>query len=98
MDPNLTGIFAFIIIALVLVMTAVYVFQRTEAKHKERKLELQARIEEAKAQQRLTANVALENWEDRLRVVERIVTDPSANLAREIDDLRSLQSEGERVS
>ena len=49
MHPNLQMIFGFLLATLLIVMPSVYVFIRAEAKHKERKLELQARIEEAKA-------------------------------------------------
>ncbi|VVS96803.1 hypothetical protein [Erythrobacter sp. EC-HK427] len=97
MEPNLILIFGFVTVALLVVMTGVYFFMKAEATHKERRLELQARIEEAKAQQQLTANVSMENWEDRLRVVERIVTDPSANLAREIEDLHRLEAKPENA-
>ena len=97
MEPNLILIFGFVTVALLVVMTGVYFFMQAEAAHKERKLELQARIEEAKAQQQLTANVAQETWEDRLRVIERIVTDPSANLAREIEDLHRLEAKSENA-
>ena len=96
MEP-LIIIFGFIFAMLLIIFPFAYVITRREHEHKERKLELQARIEEAKAQQQLTANVSMENWEDRLRVIERIVTDPSANLAREIEDLHRLEAKPENA-
>jgi len=35
--------------------------------------------------------------EDRLRVLERIATDPSADISRQIENLRDLKAEGEKV-
>ena len=36
-------------------------------------------------------------FEDRLRVLERIVTDPSADISRQIESLRDIKAEGERA-
>ncbi|QZH74072.1 MAG: hypothetical protein JY451_09930 [Erythrobacter sp.] len=97
MDSDLMLIFAFIVALLMIIFPFAYVLTRREHQHKERKLELQARIEEAKAGQIARGNEASQQFEDRLRVLERIVTDPSNDLSRRIEDLRELQTQGERV-
>ena len=98
MDPDLLTIFGFILAILMLVLPFAFVINERVQKHEQRKLELEARIEEAKAQQAARPSEVHTHLEDRLRVLERIVTDPSADLSRQIEDLRDLQSERERVS
>lgn len=91
MDADLILIFSFVItIVLLGVITAQVIHRRTVA-HEERKLELQARIEEAKAQQVRTETDLERKLEDRVRVLERIATDRGADLAAQIDDLRDRQ-------
>ncbi len=97
MDGDLLLIFAFILAILMIIFPFAYVLAKREQEHKERKLELQARIEEAKAGQALRANENSQQIEDRLRVLERIVTDPSNDLSRQIDDLRGMRDEREKV-
>ena len=94
MDPNLMGIFMFILLAAMVVFPFAFVITKRTQDHEERKLELEARIEEAKAAQAAAPGEVQAHLEDRLRVIERIVTDPSADLARQIDDLRELKAEG----
>ena len=97
MDADLAGIFAFVLIAATLVFFfATSVHRRTVA-HDERKLELEARIEEAKARQARAPGEVQAHLEDRLRVLERIVTDPSADLSRQIEDLRERATQTENV-
>jgi hypothetical protein len=88
MDPNLLLIFGFIILALAIVMPAVFMFVRLEARSKERRLELEAQIEQAKAQQVRNSAEIDRKLEDRVRVLERIATDRGADLAAQIEDLR----------
>lgn len=89
MDGDLAMIFAFILLVLVLVLPFAFVVTRRAQQHEERKLELKARLEEAKAAQLAARGAAQEDVEDRLRVLERIVTDPSADLSRQIEQLRA---------
>ena len=98
MDPDLLTIFGFILAILMLVLPFAFFINERVQKHEQRKLELEARIEEAKVQQAARPSEVQAHLEDRLRVLERIVTDPSADLSRQIEDLRDLQSERERVS
>ncbi len=96
-DPELPIIFSFVFACAVLVLVMAQIFHRRTVKHEERKLELKLEIERAKAAQ---GNVRIEDHshlEDRLRVLERIVTDPTADLSRQIDDLRQLQPDQEKV-
>ena len=94
MDANLLLIFGFILAALLVVFPFAYAVNRRQQEHEERKLELEARIQEARAAQAARPSEVQAHLEDRLRVIERIVTDPSANLSREIEDLRELKNEG----
>ena len=89
MDANLLLIFSFVLLAAMIVFPFAYVINKRQHEHAERKLELEARIQEAKAQQAQGRREVAENIEDRLRVIERIVTDPSADLSRQIEDLRA---------
>lgn len=97
MDADLAGIFVFILIAGILALGSAQIFHRRTVRHEERKLELTARIEEARARQGRAAREADELIEERLRVLERIVTDPSSDLSRQIESLRDLRDEGEKV-
>jgi hypothetical protein len=97
MDGNLVLIFSFVFAILMVIFPFAYVINRREHAHKERKLELEARIEEAKAGQVARANEDSQQIEDRLRVLERIVTDPSNDLSRQIEDLRMVDVQREKV-
>lgn len=98
MDPELFGIFmfAFSIIAFVFLMA--HLFHRRVVRHEERKLELKARIAEAKAQEGSHNQDAVQMLEDRMRVVERIVTDPGADLSRQIEHLRHDRASQEETA
>ncbi|WP_241461734.1 hypothetical protein [Aurantiacibacter luteus] len=98
MDPDLMGIFTFVLLVLMIVFPFAYMINKREQEHKERKLELQARIEEAKAAQAAAPGEIQAHLEDRLRVLERIVTDPGADLSRQIDALRDMRAEREIAS
>ena len=93
MDPDLAGIFMFILAGLLIIFPFAYLINRREHKHKERTLELQLEIERAKAAQAVTRANDDSLVEDRLRMLERIVTDPSADLSKQIEGLRELQVE-----
>lgn len=98
MDGDLAGIFTFVLIAAALVFIFASLTHRRSVKHEERKLVLQARIEEAKAAQAASPDLEKRaQIENRLRVLERIVTDPSADLATEIEALRDIRETREAV-
>lgn len=97
MDADLILIFAFILAILMIVLPFGYIVSKRDQKHKLEKLEMQARIEEAKAAQAARPNEVQAHLEDRLRVLERIVTDPSTDLSRQIEDLRELNADRETV-
>ena len=91
MDADLLLIFGFVLTIVMIVLTFGTVAGQRDRAHKIRRLEMEVRIEEAKAQQSALAHDLQQDFEDRLRVLERIVTDPSADLSRQIEDLRELQ-------
>ncbi|MBH5323216.1 hypothetical protein [Aurantiacibacter sediminis] len=97
MDWDLVLIFSFVIAIVLIVMPFAYLVNKRVQEHEERKLELEARIEEAKAAQAGKPSETHAHLEDRLRVLERIVTDPSADLSRQIEDLRELKMDAEKV-
>lgn len=79
------------ILALIVAMTIVILTFGTitgslKRKHKLKALEIEARIAEAKAAK---PEITTPDVEDRLRVLERIVTDPANNLSQQIEDLRA---------
>ena len=98
MDPDLLLIFGFITLIVSMALIFGTIAGKRDREHKLQKLEMQARIEEAKAAQATRSGAEQADIEDRLRVLERIVTDPSTDLARQIEDLRELQNERERAS
>ena len=91
MDMDLIVIFTFILLAASLVFSMAHKFHRRAVEHEERKLELKARIAEARANENRMSGESIAHLEDRMRVLERIVTDPQADLARKIEDLRGPQ-------
>jgi len=90
MDADLILIFGFIFGVLMLVLPFAYVVNQRVQAHEERKLELQARAEEAKAEQARFSNGDYSKMEERVRVLERIATDGNHALASQIDELRKL--------
>lgn len=92
MDWDLITIFSFILAILILVLPFAYLINKKVTEHEERKLELQARIEEAKAQQVQTGRRQDDLLEDRVRVLERIATDRGTDLASQIEDLRAAST------
>jgi Flp pilus assembly protein TadB len=86
------------ILAFVAVMTIIVLAFGTFAgersrRHKITKLELEARIAEAKATEQSSDKEVQAHLEDRVRVLESIVTDGGYRLSSEIDGLRSLEHE-----
>ena len=98
MDPDLILIFSFILVVLLTILSFGTAAGKRDRRHRLEKLELQARIEEAKAAQVSKTDDERLHLEDRLRVLERIVTDPSTDLSRQIAALNELQPEGDRAS
>ncbi|MFK4003551.1 hypothetical protein [Qipengyuania sp. NPDC077563] len=90
MDPDLTLIFAFILAIVMMVLPFAYFVNQRVQEHEARKLELKARVEEAKAEQLRFANGDYSKMEERVRVLERIATDSNHALASQIEELRRL--------
>lgn len=97
MDLELLVIFGFVLLISSLALSAAHMFHRRVVEHEERKLELKARIAEAQREERSLGNAGIEHIEDRLRVLERIVTDPQADLSRQIEDLRAASTRREEA-
>ncbi|GGD56336.1 hypothetical protein GRI62_02860 [Erythrobacter arachoides] len=89
MNPDMLLVFGFVLAMILIVFPFGYFINKREQEHKERKLEIQARIEEAKATQAVAPNEVQAHLEDRLRVLERIVTDPGMDISRQIEALRA---------
>lgn len=85
MDADLALIFLFILMAASMLFFVALRIQKCAAEHEERKLELKARIAEAKAGSTPSPDNRLE---ERVRVLERIATDRGVSLADQIDSLR----------
>lgn len=90
MDGDLLLIFGFVLtICLIVFPFAMSIHKRTVA-HDERKLELKARVAEARAQEARFTNGDYSKMEERVRVLERIATDSNHALASQIEHLRDL--------
>ena len=99
MDGDLMLIFGFILCLLMLILPFAFVMNQRVQQHEERKLEIKARIEEAKARQASAQRQVADDMEDRMRVLERIVTDPGADITRQIEELRADRTaREERIS
>ncbi|QYJ08644.1 hypothetical protein [Qipengyuania flava] len=90
MDGDLILIFGFIITIVTMALITAQMIHRRVVRHDERKLELKARIEEAKAGQVGKGSADYVKLEERVRVLERIATDGNSNLAAQIEQLRDL--------
>ena len=97
MDWDLVLIFGFILTMLLIIMPMAYLFQRRAAEHEERRLELIARAEEAKAGEK-TGSGTYRKLEERVRVLERIATDGNHALAMQIEQLRDLHEIEDRTT
>ncbi|MBX7483762.1 hypothetical protein [Qipengyuania qiaonensis] len=92
MDGDLALIFGFILAVIMLVLPFAYIVNQRVQAHEERKLELEARAEEAKAEQLRFANGDYRKMEERVRVLERIATEGNHALATQIEELRALDA------
>ena len=86
-------IFGFILAVIMLVLPFAYIVNQRVQGHEERKLELKARAEEAKAEQLRFSNGDYSKMEERVRVLERIATDGDNKLALQIEQLRDLEAD-----
>ena len=91
MDADLLLIFGFVLAILLIVLTFGTLAGNRSRAHKLQRLELEARIAEAKAGQAATDNTEHRQLEERIRVLERIATDGNHALASQIDELRDPQ-------
>ncbi len=89
MGSELVLIMAFIFATLLVSLIFGTIAGKRDRAHKIQKLELEARIEEAKAAQIGRSDQVQADLEDRMRVIERIVTDPGADVSRQIEQLRA---------
>lgn len=97
MDADLVLIFGFVLIAAALAFTMAHIFHRRTVEHEERKLELLARAEEARASRGNADSDAHRKLEERVRVLERIATDSNHALASQIEQLRDLHEIEDRT-
>lgn len=98
MDADLEMILWFVLtLALMATITAQMIHRRV-IRHEERKLELEAQLEEAKAHRAASGDADYRRFEERLRVLERIATDGNHRLASQIEELRSLDAISDRKS
>ena len=91
MDWDLITIFGFVLIVCMIVFPFAARSHRRAIEHEERKLELLARAEEAKAGKISSDQAEYRKLEERVRVLERIATDGKQDLALQIEQLRDLQ-------
>ncbi|MBO6610376.1 hypothetical protein [Altererythrobacter sp.] len=91
MDWDLITIFGFVLLVCMIVFPFAARTHRRSVEHEERKLELLARAEEAKAGNAGVDQSAYRKLEERVRVLERIATDGKQDLALQIEQLRDLQ-------
>ncbi|MEM1052759.1 MAG: hypothetical protein AAGI28_11755 [Pseudomonadota bacterium] len=88
------GDFLAFIAAMTIIILAFGTFAGERSRrHKISRLELEARIAEAKAAEQSADKEVQAHLEDRVRVLERIVTDGGHRLSNEIDNLRTLDNE-----
>lgn len=92
MDWDLVLIFGFVLLIASMAMSTGMAIHRRQAAHDERKLELEAQIEQAKAEQARYSKGDYSAVEERVRVLERIATDSNHALATQIDELRALDA------
>ncbi len=86
--------FCGLMVAIICVAGILLELHNRRLKHREKEMELRVRLAEAEGRSR---EAGLPRVEERLRVLERIVTDGEAGLAREIETLRRAP-EPERLS
>ena len=81
-------IFACILAIISVPMLTSIILYRRYAAHEKEKLELQLKIEEAKAEVARSPVGLQAGLAQRLQVLEAIATDPASGLAEQIEDLR----------
>ena len=98
MDGDLALIFGFILAIVMLVLPFAYFINQRVQEHEERKLELKARAEEAKAEQLRFSNGDYSRMEERVRVLERIATDSNHALASQIEECATCADRDHRAA
>ncbi len=98
MDPDLLLIFGFILAIIMMVLPFAYIVNQRVQEHEARKLELEARKEEAKAEQLRFSKGDYSKMEERVRVLERIATERNDVLSSQIDELRLLDAAEEKTA
>ena len=98
MDGDLILIFGFVLSMMLLMLTFGTIAGQRQRAHKLERLVVQARIEEAKAQQARFEKGDYGKMEERVRVLERIATDSDHALAAQIEELRALDRAEEGTS
>ena len=100
MGADLLLIFGFVLAILLIVLTFGTLAGNRSRAHKLQRLELEARIAEAKAGQAATGNTEHRQLEERIRVLERIATDSNSTDARETRrlsaEIDALRTEDEK--
>ncbi|MBX7495230.1 hypothetical protein K3172_05110 [Qipengyuania sp. 6B39] len=92
MDPDLILIFSFVLVIVLVVLTFGSIAGKRDRMHKLQRLELEARIAEAKAGTAAKEAGDYRKLEERVRVLERIATDGDHALAAQIEELRALDA------
>ena len=92
MNADLMLIFSFILVIASLGMFTGISIHRSQLRADERKLELKAQIEQARAEQARYSKGDYRKMEERVRVLERIATDSNHALASQIEELRALDA------
>lgn len=96
MDGDLILIFGFVLVILITMLTFGTVAGNRSRAHKLQRLEIEARIAEAKAREIAKGNGDYSKLEERLRVLERLATDRGILLSDEIEALRDARVEPSR--
>tara|TARA_A100001391_G_scaffold186695_1_gene156069 strand:+ start:1111 stop:1422 length:312 start_codon:yes stop_codon:yes gene_type:complete len=97
MDGDLFLIFAFILLAGIIILTFANVTHRRANAHEEKMAELRARKAEAESGAGIAA-ADHRKLEERIRVLERIATDSNHALASQIEELRDLREIEDRTT
>ena len=98
MDPDLLLIFGFVLTIILTVLTFGTLAGKRDRAHKLQRLELEARIAEAKASEAGKGSADYARLEERVRVLERIATDSNHALSAQIEQLRDLNEIEERTA
>jgi len=88
----------FVLMIIMIAVTTALTIHKRSIRHSERALELEVELEKAKQGERHARDTDTQKIEERLRVLERIATDPSADISRQIENLREIKADGEKVT